>query len=79
MEPTGFGFFKEEWGRYDSASNVKEANLLQDQLLHCADLQLRKTLQNTIGLKMTVMELMAQLEKAAVERQSDLLNKVRKA
>ena len=37
-------------------------------------------LQNTIGsaslAKMTVMELMTQIEKTAVKRQSDLLNKI---
>ena len=76
-----FGFFKEEWRRYATASNTTEENLLRDQLLQCADLSLQRMLQNTIGsaalAKMTVIELMADIEKAAVERQLDLLNKVR--
>ena len=75
-----FGFFKEEWRRYATASNTTEENLLRDQLLQCADLSLRRTLQNTIRsaalAKMTVIELMADIEKAE-SRQSDLLNKVR--
>ena len=54
--------------------------MLRDQLLQCADLSLQRTLQNTIGsaalAKMTVIELMADIEKAE-SRQSDLLNKVR--
>ena len=75
-----FGFFKEEWRRYATASNTTEENLLRDQLLQCADLSLQRTLQNTIGsaalAKMTVIELMAVNEKAAM-RDSDLLKKVR--
>ena len=73
-------FFKEEWVRYATVSNVTEENLLRDQLLHCADLPVQKMLQNTIGsaslAKMTVMELMTQIEKTAVKRQSDLLSKI---
>ena len=62
-------------------SNVTEENLLRDQLLQCADLSLRRSLQNTIGsaalANMKVTGMMTEIEKAAVERQSDLLNKVR--
>ena len=54
---------------------------LRDQLLQCIETALRKTLQNTIGTAkmatITVNDLMKDMEKAAVEKQSDLLNKVK--
>jgi hypothetical protein len=55
--------------------------LLRDQLLQCAETDLRKTLQNIIWadrmLTITVLKLMKEIKKAAVEKQSDLLNKVK--
>ena len=56
--------------------------MLCDQLLQCAETILRKTLQNTIGpdrmIFILVADLMVEIEKAAVENQCDLLNKVKK-
>ena len=76
-----FGFFKEEWRRYATGSNTKDENLIRDQLLQCAEVSLRKTLQNTIRTtnkeKITVADLLLAIKKAAVEKQFDLLNKVR--
>ena len=47
----------------------------------CAETSLRKMLHNTIGANkmtsITVTELMVEIEKAAVEKQSNLLNKVK--
>ena len=44
------------------------------------EVSLRRTLQNTIGTtnieKITVADLLLEIERAAVEKQSDLLNKV---
>ena len=55
--------------------------MLRDQLLQCAETALRKTLQNTIGAArmstITFDDLMKEIEKAAVEKQSGLLNKVK--
>ena len=52
-----------------------------NQLLQCVDLSLRRTLQNTIGsanmANINVAGLLTEIEKAVVEKQSDLLNKVR--
>ena len=77
-----FRLFKEEWGRYATASNVTEDNLLRDRLLQCADLSLRRTLQNTIGstalANMTVAGLMTEIEKAAVEGGESELYEARK-
>ena len=46
-----------------------------------AETSLRKMLENTIGTNkmtsITVTELIVEIEKAAVEKQSDLLNKVK--
>ena len=76
-----FGFFKDEWRRYGTSAGTKNDALLWDQLLQCAETGLRKTLQNTISADrmstITVIELMKQIEKAVVEKQSDLLNKVK--
>ena len=44
-----FRFFREEWRRYATGSNATDENLLRDQLLQCAELSLRRMLQNTIG------------------------------
>ena len=43
-----FGFFREEWRRYATAADTTDDNLLQDQLLQCAEVSLRRMLQNTI-------------------------------
>ena len=55
--------------------------MLQDQLLQCTEVSLRRMLQNTIGTttmeKITVTDLIMDIERAAVEKQSELLNKVR--
>ena len=76
-----FAFFKDEWRRYSDAANTNNDSLLRDQLLQCAETSLRKTLQNTIGATnmaiISVANLMLEIEKAAVEKQSDLLNKVK--
>ena len=76
-----FGFFKDEWRRYAASTDTQNDALLRDHLLQCAETGLRKTLQNTIGADrmstITVIELMKEIEKAAVEKQSDLLNKVK--
>ena len=52
-----------------------------NQLLQCVHLSLRRTLQNTIGsanmANINVAGLLTEIEKAVVEKQSDLLNKVR--
>ena len=64
----------------DSA-DTKNDNLLRNQLIQCAETALRKTLQNTIGIAkmatITVNDLMQEIEKAAVEKQSEFLNKVK--
>ena len=54
--------------------NTNNDNLLRDQLLQCAETYLSKTLQNTIGDDLSC--LMLEIEKA-VEKQLDLLNKVK--
>jgi hypothetical protein len=76
-----FGFFKDEWRRYAASTDTQNDALLRDHLLQCAETGLRKTLQNTIGADrmstITDIELMKEIEKAAVEKQSDLLNKVK--
>jgi hypothetical protein len=43
-----FGFFKDEWRRYATSIDTQNDALLRDQLLQCAETDLRKTLQNTI-------------------------------
>ena len=61
--------------------NTNNDNLLRDQLLQCAETSLKKTLQNTIGATkmatIAVANLMLEIEKADVENQFDLLNKVK--
>ena len=63
------------------SSRSQDNGLLRDQLLQCAETDLRKTLQNRIGAErmgtILLADLMVEIEKAAVEKQSDLLNKVR--
>ena len=76
-----FGFFRDEWRRYAASSRTPDNTLLRDQLLQCAETNLRKTLQNTISadrmISITVEDLMVKIEKAAVVKQSDLLDKVK--
>jgi hypothetical protein len=73
-----FGFFKEELRRYATAADTTDDNLLQDQLLQCAEMSLRRMLQNTLGstnmASISVAELLLEIARAAVENQSDLLN-----
>ena len=75
-----FGIFKDEWRRYATSAGTENHALLLDQFLQCAESGLRKALQNTIGADrmstITVPKLMGGIEKAAVKKQSDLLNKV---
>jgi hypothetical protein len=60
---------------------AQDDGLLCDQLLQCAETDLRKMLQNTIGADpmgtILVADLMVEIEKAVVEKQSGLLNKVK--
>ena len=73
-----FGFFKEELRRYATTADTTDDNLLQDQLLQCAEMSLRRMLQNTLGstnmASISVAELLLEIARAAVENQSDLLN-----
>ena len=73
-----FGFFKDEWRLYEESSRTLDNTLLCDQLLQCAETILRKKLQNTIGadrmISISVADLMVEIEKATMEKQSDLLN-----
>ena len=39
---------REEWRRYVTAAKSTDDNLLRDQLLQCAEVSQRRTLQNTI-------------------------------
>jgi hypothetical protein len=55
--------------------NTTNDNLLQDRLLQCAKIYLRKTLQTPLAT-ILVANLMLEIEKA-VEKQLDLLNKVK--
>ena len=68
-----FGFFKDEWRRYSDAANTTDDNLLRDQLLQCAEVSLRRTLQNTIGSAnmagISVADLLLEIKKEAVEKQ----------
>ena len=77
----GFGFFKDEWRRYATSAGTEDDAQLQDQLLHCEETGLRKTLQNTIRpdkmSTITVPELVEEIGKAAVEKQFNVLNKVK--
>ena len=54
--------------------------VLRDQFLQCAETGPRKTLQNTMGVErlknITLDNLLMEMEKTAVEKQSDLLNNV---
>ena len=75
-----FGFFKDEWRRYATSAGTQNDTLLGGQLLQCAETGLRKTLQNTDKMTtITVTELMDEIKKATLEKQTTLLNKLMEA
>ena len=60
-----FTFFKMEWERYKSNSGEKDDGVLRDQLLQCADEDLRKIIHRNLGIRqnqITLEEMMTQLE-----------------
>ena len=66
-----------EWRRYKENSGETDTSVLRNHLLVCADEDLRKTLHKLHGnslQRMSLEELMAAIEKTAVEKQSSLLN-----
>ena len=53
---------------------------MKDQLLQCAETPLRKVIHISMGSRLaniSIADLMTEMEKAAVEKQSDMLNEVK--
>ena len=68
-----------EWERYKDNSGETDTSVLWNHLLMCADEDLRKTLHKLHGSSLQTMslaDLMAAIEKTAVEKQYSLLNLV---
>ena len=66
-----FTIFKMEWDRYKSNSGEKDNSVLRDQLLQCADEDLRKIIHRNLGSRqnqITLEEMMNQLEIVAVDK-----------
>ena len=76
-----FETFKDEWRRYAARLRTQDSTLLRDQLLQCVETSLRRALMNTIDAdrmaSISATNLLVEIEKTAVVKQSDLLNKFR--
>ena len=75
-----FAFFKTEWNAYSTSAGIQPENIMKDQLLQCAETPLRKVIHMSMGSRLaniSIADLMTEMEKAAVEKQSDMLNEVK--
>ena len=75
-----FEFFKTEWNAYSTSAGVQPKNIMKDQLLQCAETPLRKVIHMSMWSRLaniSIADLMTEMEKAAVEKQSDMLNEVK--
>jgi hypothetical protein len=72
--------FIEQWNWYKRSSGEADADKLRDQLMYCPDEALRKHVSKSLGDTdadtITEADLLKEIEKLAVERQSNLINTV---
>ena len=74
-----FKFFHGEWNRYKRSSGIKDATIIRDQLMYCPDESLRKHVCRSLGDRVDTIsetELLEEIKKLAVERQSNIINTV---
>ena len=74
-----FKFFRGEWTRYKRCSGIKDADIIRDQLMYCPDESLRKHVCRSLGDRVDTIseeELLEEIKKLAVERQSNIINTV---
>jgi hypothetical protein len=74
-----YKFFIEQWNRYKRFLGEADADKLRDQLMYCPDDALRKHVSKSLGESadtITEADLLKEIEKLAVERQSNLINTV---
>jgi hypothetical protein len=73
-----YKFFIEQWNRYKRSSGEADADKLRDQLMYCPDKALRKHVRSLGDRADTITEedLLKEIEKLVVERQSNLINTV---
>ena len=67
------------WTEYVKASNETDNVLIRDQLFHCPDREIMKTLERTLGDRLdtiSVVDMLKEIETIAVQKEDKISSKV---